>query len=137
MNQTIIRTSIFALLFSMVGCLGPRMQYTMKIPPQCGNQISPNGEPENKRYATAYDAFWWQCIKVKSENIDNRCESSCSGSSCATYGCFEGGVDAENEIRKLINNYGQIAYKDILRPCLRQKNAEKRQKCILGNKAIS
>ena len=43
-----------------------RMRYTMRLPPQCGSQISPNGETEKRRYTIAYEAFWWQCVKDKS-----------------------------------------------------------------------
>ncbi len=98
---------IFVLLFLVISCFGPRIQYTIKIPPECGDQISPNGEPEKKRYTTAYEAFWWQCIKDRSDNLDWQCEASCSGTSCATYGCSDGGFNAESQIDDLLKKYGK------------------------------
>jgi hypothetical protein len=129
MNQKIIKTLlIIALLFLPMGCSGPRMQYTIKIPSECGNQISPNGEPENKRYTTAYEAFWWQCVKVKSENLEKRCKSSCSGSSCATYGCSEGGSDAESQIKDFVAKYGKDCTQRYLKQSSKTKECKEKTK---------
>ena len=128
MNEKITNMLIFALLFLVVGCSGQRMQCTIKIPPECGNQISANGEPEKKRYTIAYEAFWWQCVRVKSKNLENRCETTCSGSSCATYGCSEAGFDAETQIKELIKKYGKDGAQRYLRTLLNTKEAKEKTK---------
>lgn len=119
---------IIALVLLFVGCADPRLEYTIKIPPECGNQISPNGEPENKRYTTAYEAFWWECIKTKSDNLDNRCEDSCSGTSCATYGCSDGGFNAESQINKMVSKYGKESSQRYLKKLSNTKECKEKTK---------
>jgi len=39
---------------------------------------------------------------VKAEDPDGRCPSTCSGTPAASYGCSDGAMDAENQIRQLL-----------------------------------
>jgi len=132
MKKKIIKKLTWVLLFFVMGCFGPTMQSPMKIPPQCGNQISPNGKPENERCKIAYEAFWWQCIKEKSGNIDQRCVASCSGSSCATYGCFDGGNDAERQVNKLLKKYGKDRTQRYLTTLSNTKERKEKTKTYFG-----
>ncbi|MGD0279746.1 MAG: hypothetical protein ABSC11_10620 [Smithella sp.] len=67
---------------------------------------------------TAYDAFWWQCIKEKSVDLEKQCEATCNGTSCATYGCSEGGYDAEWQVNESIKKYGREQTKKYLEQLL-------------------
>ena len=122
---------IAAVLF-LIGCAGPRLEYTIQTPPECGNQISPNGEPENKRYTTAYEAFLWQCLKVRSVNLDERCQDTCSGTPCATAGCSDGGVTAENQINELITKYGKNRTPRYLKKLSNTKECKEKTKPYFG-----
>ena len=65
----------------------------------------PNGEPESIRYTKAYEAFWWNCVMVKAGDIEGRCPFTCSGTPAATYGCSDGAIDAENQIRQALEDH--------------------------------
>ena len=65
----------------------------------------PNGEPESIRYITAYEAFWWNCVMVKAEDIEGRCPFTCSGTPAASDGCSDGAINAENQISQLFENH--------------------------------
>jgi hypothetical protein len=134
MNKIMKKPLIIPVLLLLVGCAGPKLEYTMKIPTECGNQISPNGEPEKKRYTTAYEAFWWQCIKEKSENINKTCRIACSGTPCATFGCGDGGLDAENQISVLITKFGQDSSQEYLRKLSRTEECKEKTKYYFGER---
>jgi hypothetical protein len=76
---------------------------------------SPTGEPESVRYTRSYEAFWWNCVIVKSEDLDGRCPFTCSGTPAATYGCADGAMDAERRIEELLERYPAKQVQDHLR----------------------
>jgi len=55
----------------LIGGCGPRLPYRVNVPNEFRRDppgwIPPNGEPERVRYATAYEAFWWNCTILKSK----------------------------------------------------------------------
>jgi len=66
----------------------------------------PTSEPEMARYKKSYEAFCWNCIMVKSGNLEARCPFTCSGTPGATNGCAEGATYAENKLLGLIKTHG-------------------------------
>jgi len=132
MNKIMINKLIISLILILAGCASQKLEYTMKIPPECGNQISPSGDTESKRYTMAYEAFWWQCIKDKSENINIECRSTCNGTSCATYGCSEGGYDAEIQINEITKRYGQDHTQKYLKDLLKTEKYKEKTKNYFG-----
>lgn len=66
-----------------------------------GESGSPNGESPIERYRRAYEAFWLNCVMVKSEDIQSRCPSLCNGTAAATAGCADGTTNAEHQISAL------------------------------------
>jgi len=67
--------------------------------------MSPTGEPESVRYRKSYEAFWWNCVMVKAEDSEGRCPSTCSGTPAASYGCSDGAMDVERQIRQLLEDH--------------------------------
>ena len=66
----------------------------------------PNGEPEVVRYRKSYEAFWWNCVIVRSRDVDARCPSACSGTPAAVAGCGQGSGDADTDISALVSRKG-------------------------------
>jgi hypothetical protein len=66
---------------------------------------SPTGESEAERYTRAYEAFWWNCVAVKGDDLGNRCPFMCSGTPAATEGCTDGAMEAEAEISRLTREF--------------------------------
>ncbi len=97
---------ILIALVTTTGCVNTKLECTVKVPSEYGNEISPNGESNNVRYTKAYKAFWWQCIKDKSNNLTNSCKWTCSGNAAATSGCTNGAHDAMRQIDNLIKEKG-------------------------------
>jgi hypothetical protein len=61
----------------------------------------PNGEPEPIRYQKTYNAFWWNCVMVKANNLDACCLFTCSGTAADAAGCGDGKSDAGSIIAAL------------------------------------
>jgi hypothetical protein len=76
--------------------------------------ISPTGEPESVRYKESYEAFWWNCVMMKAVNLESRCPFTCSGTPAATYGCSDGAIDAERQIKQLLKVHDKMKVKDYL-----------------------
>ena len=84
----------------------------------------PNGESEAIRYTKGYKAFWWNCVLVKSNDLNGRCPSLCSGTPAATQGCDDGAKDSENAITELINSHKSGDVKAYLKKLARDNDAQ-------------
>ena len=106
------------------GC-GPRLPYRINVPGEFRQDppgwVPPNGEPERVRYSKAYEAFWWNCAILKSQDLDVRCPDSCSGTPAATFGCADGGTDASNAIGALVREHGKDRAKRLLERRVQEK----------------
>jgi hypothetical protein len=63
----------------------------------------------------AYEAFWWNCVMVKANDLDARCPFGCSGTPAATYGCAEGEADADRQVTRLLSEYSSEGVRGYLR----------------------
>jgi hypothetical protein len=83
------------------------VSYRITVPVEFGSDppgwVSPTGESEAARYTKAYKAFWWNCLRVKSQNLQARCPLTCSGTPGATYGCSAGACAAEARLQSLLS----------------------------------
>jgi hypothetical protein len=84
----------------------PRMTFRVVVPDEFRNsKFAPNGDPEPVRYTKAYEAFWWNCVMVKGEDLNARCPFVCSGTPAATSGCAEGANNAGEQIGALLKQF--------------------------------
>jgi hypothetical protein len=96
------------IIITLSGCAHHplKLSYQVSVPDQFKTDppgwIPPNGEPEHVRYSKSYEAFYWNCIMVKSKDLQARCPASCSGTAAATFGCFNGGWAADNQVVQLL-----------------------------------
>ncbi len=99
---------LVTFMISAVGCATHPLSIScqVRIPTEFRHDppgwISPTGEHESVRYRKSYEAFWWNCVMVKAASLEGRCPFICSGTPAATYGCADGSIDAEGQIRKLL-----------------------------------
>jgi hypothetical protein len=52
---------------------------------------------------------------VKAVSLEGRCQFTCSGTPAATYGCSDGAIDAERQIRQLLKVHDKMKVQDYLR----------------------
>ncbi len=107
----------------------PHMICQVKVPSKYqktpGNP-PPNGEPEPIRYQKSFEAFWWNCVMVKANNLDARCPFTCSGTPAAVAGCSDGESDAENKIADLLNKFSRSDVTQYLRSLASTEEAKKK-----------
>ena len=128
MNMRVTKMLIVALAASSWSACGPRLAQRDEVPTEYRLQprelIPPqNGEPERVRYRTAYEPFWWNCVIVKSRDLNARCPFVCSGTPAAAGGCADGGTDAENSIAALEKQYGPARAQAYLRVLVTKSKA--------------
>jgi hypothetical protein len=109
------------IITAALGCASHRIRISCQVhvptefkkdPP---GWMSPTGEPESVRYTKSYEAFWWNCVMVKAMSLEGRCPFTCSGTPAATYGCSDGAIDAERQIRQLLKVHDKMKVQDYLR----------------------
>jgi hypothetical protein len=106
-----------AIAISLLSCIivsadaGPTMKCVVKVPKEYreSDLNPPNGESEAVRYATAYQAFWWNCVAVRAADLQGRCPFVASGTPGASAGAMDGAANAETQIRRLQRKYGTLA----------------------------
>lgn len=133
-QKVIIKKTIlvFLLAISILSCAtaGPHMVCRVKVPTEYQKtppwNPSPNGEPEPIRYQKTYEAFWWNCVMVKADNLDARCPFTCSGTPAAAAGCGDGESDAANKIADLLTKYSRSEVKQYLRSLAATEQAKKK-----------
>ena len=69
---------------------------------------SPTGESEAQRYTSAYEAFWWNCILLKADDLEARCPSMCSGTPAATSGCTDGELQAQHAVSQALRSHSRV-----------------------------
>jgi hypothetical protein len=102
-----------AIAISLLSCIivyadaGPTMKCVVKVPKEYreSDLNPPSGESEAVRYATAYQAFWWNCVAVRAADLQGRCPFVASGTPAASAGAMDGATNADNQIRRLRRKY--------------------------------
>ncbi len=122
---------ISALILPMLSCLshGPHLECHVTIPSEYQKtpwDPPPNGESEPIRYKKSYEAFWWNCVMVKADNLDARCPFTCSGTPAAAAGCGAGESDADWKIADLLNKYSRSEVQQYLRSLASTEEAKKK-----------
>ena len=120
---------------SSVACAShpPKLSYA---PPEYAGvefERPPNGESEAKRYASAYAAFWWNCVAVKAESLDSGCPFVCSGTPGATAGCRDGATDAEEGVAELVGRLDATELQAYLRKLAVSPDARESMRPYFGN----
>jgi len=109
--------AVFA--FSAIGCTaaGPRIKPDVRVPAEfAAHPVElPSGESEPVQYRKAYEAFWYNCVALRSENLGARCPSTCRGTPAAVSGCAHGGEEARSRIRESVADYGEVRTRRALR----------------------
>jgi hypothetical protein len=102
------------IITAALGCVSHPMQISCqaRVPTEFKKDPpgwkSPTGEPESVRYIKSYEAFWWNCVMVKAASLEGRCPFTCSGTPAATYGCADGAIDAERQIKQLLKVHDKM-----------------------------
>lgn len=87
---------------------GPREVCVASVPDSIEpKQLSPNGETNELRYATAFRSYCWNCLSVRAQDLDAACPTMCSGNDAATRGCADGARVAAGNVDALIRKYGR------------------------------
>ena len=94
------------LLAPVFSASEPKMTFRVVVPKEFRNsQFAPNGDPERIRYTKAYEAFWWNCVMVRAQELNARCPIICSGTPAAARGCGEGANSADDQIQRLLKRF--------------------------------
>ena len=104
---------VCTLSFAAVACSisQPDLVYRAVVPDEFKdpnlefNLNPPNGDPEPVRYSKAHEAFWWNCVMVRAQDLNARCPTICSGTPAAARGCGEGAIDADDQIEELLRQF--------------------------------
>jgi hypothetical protein len=86
------------------------------VPSQFDSEArSPGVGTIRDRYVWAYEAFCWNCVQVRSGDLQARCPFICSGSYSATEGCRDGAQHATDGIEALLVSSGPERVREYLR----------------------
>ena len=114
--------SVLELLLCICGAActtpgSPRIKPSLEVPIEFERQPveSPAGESERIRYLKAYEAFWYNCITLLSDDLGARCPSTCGGTPASAAGCANGGTDAWQQSKHSIESYGEARTQQVLR----------------------
>jgi hypothetical protein len=127
--QRSISLSVFILLTLSCVSHKPYIECRVSVPNEYQKtpwNPPPNGEPEPIRYKTSYEAFWWNCVMVKANNLDERCPFTCSGTPAAVAGCVDGESNADRQITGLMNKYSRSEVQQYLRSLASTEEAKKK-----------
>jgi hypothetical protein len=89
-------------------------------------------EPGSQRYKVSYEAFWWNCVLLKSKNLNARCPFTCNGTPAETAGCAQGALDADNDIGALVERFGPAQSGGYLRSLARTPDAHSKLEPYFG-----
>ena len=128
MHKAILAVS---LLMGLLSCstAALHMEYQVKVPPQYQMTplvVPPSGESEPVRYQVSFEAFWWNCVMVRAENLDARCPFLCSGTGAAAAGCTNGAIDAERQIQGLLKKHSRSEVQRYLRTLASTQEAKEK-----------
>jgi hypothetical protein len=124
-----IRVATIAVLCSLtlgapaIAAHGPVLRCRVKVPEDyrpTPSNLPPNGQPESTRYAVAYEAYWWNCVAVRANDLDGRCPFVASGTPGASAGAVDGAKDADTQIDEQLKKYPKQAVRTYLQSLARQ-----------------
>jgi len=95
-----------------------KLSYKVEVPKEYRKahiDPPPNSYSEVARYKESHEAFWWNCVMVKAQNLQAGCPFVCSGTPAATAGCTDGALNAECQIERLLKRYPATMVQDYLR----------------------
>ena len=116
-------------LLKYTGTEGPHLVCQVKVPAEYQKtpwNPPPNGKPEPIRYQKSYEAFWWNCVMVKANNLDACCPFTCSGTAADAAGCGDGESDAGSIIAALLTKYSRSEVQQYLRSIASTEEAKKK-----------
>ena len=94
------------ILLANISCsaLEPQLILTIEIPKEFAeiSAQSPDGQSESSRYRETYEAFWWNCVMVKSLSLHLHCPFVASGTPAASQGAVDGATNADVQIKELL-----------------------------------
>ena len=132
MIKAIQRTMTLSMLILLtLSCVShkPHIECRVSIPNEYQKTPwypPPSGEPEPIRYNKSYEAFWWNCVMVKANNLDARCPFTCSGTLAVVAGCVDGGSNADRPIAHLMDKYFRPEVQEYLRSIASTEEAKKK-----------
>jgi hypothetical protein len=133
---------VFGLVIACCGAActsgSPRIKPNLTVPTEFQNQPfePPTGESERVRYLKAYEAFWYNCITLLSEDISAQCPSTCSGTPATAAGCANGGREAWSQIRASVESYGELRTREELRAIARQLENQAKMAAYFGERPV-
>lgn len=92
-------------LASVTCCaLEPQLILRIHVPKEFAEATaqSPNGQSESSRYMDTFEAFWWNCVMVKTRSLALDCPFVASGTNSASHGAWDGATNADNQIKVLL-----------------------------------
>jgi hypothetical protein len=118
------------LVAAALGCAPPHpsLRCEVDVPPEFGSDF------DRVRYSSAYEAFWWNCVGVRSQHPDARCPFVCSGTPSAAAGCRDGATAADRGIDELVRSKWSGA-QEYLRSLAAGSEARDKIKPYFGDKA--
>jgi len=121
----------FILLHLSCANSRPQVGLDCKIPAayiKTDSKYPPTGQSEAIRYRIAYEAFWWNCVAVKSIDLDARVPFVCNGTPAAVAGSTDGTKDALRQIDGLLKRYSESEVKEYLKSIASTEEAVKKMK---------
>jgi hypothetical protein len=94
------------------------MHCEVNVPERYRNQqetAAPNAQTDAQRYTEAYEAFWWNCVTVRSADYDARCPFLTSGTPAASSGARDGAANADAQIDALGKKLSRPSLQNYLR----------------------
>jgi len=135
---------IFALTTILMAWLStqssPHLAPRPDVPPEFIPTADPatwlDVEPESQRYKVSYEAFWWNCALLRSQNLRAKCPFTCSGTPAETAGCAQGAVDADDGIGALVKRYGASRSREYFQQLARTPGADAKLEPYFGTRPV-
>lgn len=134
--------SVLGLFLGICGAActpgSPRIKPSLTVPTEFDRQPfeSPAGDSERVRYLKAYEAFWYNCITLLSDDLGALCPSTCSGTPATAAGCANGGSDAWHQIKDSIEEYGEGRTQAVLRAIAVQLENQAKMAAYFGEHPV-
>jgi hypothetical protein len=109
LKRSLLSVVVFSVTATGCGSRSPAISCAVEVPSEFRTDPSgwqsPTGEPEFVRYTKAYEAFWWNCVMVRAEDLEGLCPFTCNGTPAAASGCSAGAADADGKINRLLERH--------------------------------
>jgi len=76
----------------------------------------------------AFEAFWWQCIVIRADDLQARCPFAASGTPAAAEGASDGAMNAEAQIDQLLKKHSGSIVQQHLRRLASTDEARKKMR---------